>query len=147
MDVVLCRNVLISMSAEKTAEITRRLIEMLAPGGWLIPGPSDPLAGKCLGRPHITPNGIFYRRPDDGRAAKAPAKDIGPLAAPAEGTPMRQPRGAARMRPAQGRTAAGSTRRTSKPATTRAAVPVARSDEHTSELQSLMRISYAVFCL
>src|SRR3546814_936520 len=25
--------------------------------------------------------------------------------------------------------------------------PVLRSDEHTSELQSLMRISYAVFCL
>src|SRR3546814_1311120 len=28
-----------------------------------------------------------------------------------------------------------------------AAVPAARSEEHTSELQSLMRISYAVFCL
>src|SRR3546814_15859752 len=28
-----------------------------------------------------------------------------------------------------------------------AALPVARSEEHTSELQSLMRISYAVFCL
>src|SRR3546814_6211591 len=27
------------------------------------------------------------------------------------------------------------------------AVPVPRSEEHTSELQSLMRISYAVFCL
>src|SRR3546814_6075041 len=27
------------------------------------------------------------------------------------------------------------------------ALPVARSEEHTSELQSLMRISYAVFCL
>src|SRR3546814_5442661 len=26
-------------------------------------------------------------------------------------------------------------------------VPLARSEEHTSELQSLMRISYAVFCL
>src|SRR3546814_2979824 len=26
-------------------------------------------------------------------------------------------------------------------------VPMARSEEHTSELQSLMRISYAVFCL
>src|SRR3546814_6291516 len=26
-------------------------------------------------------------------------------------------------------------------------LPVARSEEHTSELQSLMRISYAVFCL
>src|SRR3546814_6539916 len=29
----------------------------------------------------------------------------------------------------------------------RAAEDMARSDEHTSELQSLMRISYAVFCL
>src|SRR3546814_2829905 len=27
------------------------------------------------------------------------------------------------------------------------AAPPARSEEHTSELQSLMRISYAVFCL
>src|SRR3546814_11112189 len=27
------------------------------------------------------------------------------------------------------------------------AKPVVRSEEHTSELQSLMRISYAVFCL
>src|SRR3546814_4729070 len=26
-------------------------------------------------------------------------------------------------------------------------IPIRRSDEHTSELQSLMRISYAVFCL
>src|SRR3546814_6579491 len=28
-----------------------------------------------------------------------------------------------------------------------ASVPLPRSEEHTSELQSLMRISYAVFCL
>src|SRR3546814_5106167 len=28
-----------------------------------------------------------------------------------------------------------------------AILPAARSEEHTSELQSLMRISYAVFCL
>src|SRR3546814_6290032 len=28
-----------------------------------------------------------------------------------------------------------------------AVIPVGRSEEHTSELQSLMRISYAVFCL
>src|SRR3546814_4396831 len=27
------------------------------------------------------------------------------------------------------------------------AIPASRSEEHTSELQSLMRISYAVFCL
>src|SRR3546814_10384615 len=29
----------------------------------------------------------------------------------------------------------------------RPALPAPRSEEHTSELQSLMRISYAVFCL
>src|SRR3546814_10382532 len=29
----------------------------------------------------------------------------------------------------------------------RAPAPAGRSEEHTSELQSLMRISYAVFCL
>src|SRR3546814_1750364 len=29
----------------------------------------------------------------------------------------------------------------------RAPLPIGRSEEHTSELQSLMRISYAVFCL
>src|SRR3546814_3552414 len=28
-----------------------------------------------------------------------------------------------------------------------ASIPIIRSEEHTSELQSLMRISYAVFCL
>src|SRR3546814_7421079 len=34
-----------------------------------------------------------------------------------------------------------------KPSVTRAIVEKSRSEEHTSELQSLMRISYAVFCL
>src|SRR3546814_6067286 len=33
------------------------------------------------------------------------------------------------------------------PASRSCAVPASRSEEHTSELQSLMRISYAVFCL
>src|SRR3546814_7706169 len=38
--------------------------------------------------------------------------------------------------------------RATTPEATPAAAPVpARSEEHTSELQSLMRISYAVFCL
>src|SRR3546814_5279222 len=35
----------------------------------------------------------------------------------------------------------------SAPSTVAAPAPTARSEEHTSELQSLMRISYAVFCL
>src|SRR3546814_7563395 len=36
---------------------------------------------------------------------------------------------------------------TSPPFSTRASPMQTRSEEHTSELQSLMRISYAVFCL
>src|SRR3546814_2874846 len=36
---------------------------------------------------------------------------------------------------------------TSRPSRPEAAILARRSEEHTSELQSLMRISYAVFCL
>src|SRR3546814_5859798 len=44
--------------------------------------------------------------------------------------------------PGEGLTHAAPTYRTSS-----SAVLIGRSEEHTSELQSLMRISYAVFCL
>src|SRR3546814_2825862 len=53
---------------------------------------------------------------------------------------------AGRAAPACGRLV--SLRRRRQPATDpRAAAAQRRSEEHTSELQSLMRISYAVFCL
>src|SRR3546814_5455216 len=42
---------------------------------------------------------------------------------------------------------AGAAFRRTALASSRPASPLARSEEHTSELQSLMRISYAVFCL
>jgi len=75
IDIIFCRNVLIYMTAKATVDIVRRLIEMLAPGGWLIPGPSDPLAGhRVLSHPFITPHGIFYRRADGELAAKAATK-------------------------------------------------------------------------
>src|SRR3546814_8759306 len=41
----------------------------------------------------------------------------------------------------------GTTRRANCAGPGSAAEPAQRSEEHTSELQSLMRISYAVFCL
>src|SRR3546814_1361190 len=41
---------------------------------------------------------------------------------------------------------AGGGRKTAATARTKAAPAYSRSEEHTSELQSLMRISYAVFC-
>src|SRR3546814_3639235 len=41
----------------------------------------------------------------------------------------------------------GATEPVGRSAATRALTAPGRSEEHTSELQSLMRISYAVFCL
>src|SRR3546814_2156320 len=64
--------------------------------------------------------------------------------------PTRQARDAARGRAGAGaRRARGAhrRRRTAVSAGHRRAHRHARSEEHTSELQSLMRISYAVFCL
>src|SRR3546814_14145903 len=51
-----------------------------------------------------------------------------------------------RSRPAMSPTRAGSSRRALRPGRPRWN-GTTRSEEHTSELQSLMRISYAVFCL
>src|SRR3546814_9634997 len=45
------------------------------------------------------------------------------------------------------RTARGDRRRSALPYLGRSELRYRRSEEHTSELQSLMRISYAVFCL
>src|SRR3546814_20110536 len=60
-------------------------------------------------------------------------------------TTLFRSRGARRRRPAP---PVGGPRRLWHPAWyLRRARPAGRSEEHTSELQSLMRISYAVFCL
>src|SRR3546814_4371081 len=54
-----------------------------------------------------------------------------------------------RNRPGNGHHSTGTTKPACKPTTSRRETwsSTTRSDEHTSELQSLMRISYAVFCL
>jgi chemotaxis protein methyltransferase CheR len=74
MDVILCRNVLIYLDTRTVHAVARRLADCLAPGGWLIAGPSDPpLDEPGLFDVVITPAGILYRAP-------APARD--PAAAP-----------------------------------------------------------------
>src|SRR3546814_2146855 len=68
------------------------------------------------------------------------------LGRPGHAEVLEQDRVAARLRRDAGFAALGS--RGATPASSRGAARVAgRSEEHTSELQSLMRISYAVFCL
>src|SRR3546814_10581945 len=57
------------------------------------------------------------------------------------------PRSAAAPSPAHGRNAALGPGPVRTPSRSADGDPSPRSEEHTSELQSLMRISYAVFCL
>src|SRR3546814_10447934 len=59
--------------------------------------------------------------------------------------PQSRPRGSLSRRPSSSDGRAGSPY--NPYACWRASSPPARSEEHPSELQSLMRISYAVFCL
>src|SRR3546814_7266646 len=64
---------------------------------------------------------------------------------PAPAAPTAVPAARARRRCPRGRTGPG---RCTNRRTASSSPPIrARSEEHTSELQSLMRISYAVFCL
>ena len=63
-DLILCRNVLIYMDGPDVARVARRLFDHLAPGGWLLAGPSDPpLWDHAPFRTAITPAGVVYRRP------------------------------------------------------------------------------------
>src|SRR3546814_3555225 len=55
--------------------------------------------------------------------------------------------GSSRSPPATSRTAGRSVSRTTSASARPSSAWPTRSEEHTSELQSLMRISYAVFCL
>src|SRR3546814_4459992 len=91
-----------------------------------------------------------HRRPDagaDGALHPRPAAPAGGTAAlAAAGRPAAVVRGRRGDRLGAGR--AGEPRRgAARPAGFRAPAAARRSEEHTSELQSLMRISYAVFCL
>ncbi len=63
LDLILCRNVFIYFSREKTQEVSRRLVSLLDGAGWLITGPSDPpLALGDLCEVRATPFGLCYRR-------------------------------------------------------------------------------------
>ncbi|MGH7435653.1 MAG: CheR family methyltransferase, partial [Polyangiaceae bacterium] len=62
-DLILCRNVFLYFEPALVASIARRFAQCLAPGGWLITGPSDPpiQEGELL-EPVVTSQGVFYRR-------------------------------------------------------------------------------------
>src|SRR3546814_9800242 len=81
------------------------------------------------------------------RQGGSPARRTGARKATVRKSAVRKDTAAKKKAPAKAAKATKTAKRatTRKKATRKTAAP--RSDEHTSELQSLMRISYAVFCL
>jgi chemotaxis protein methyltransferase CheR len=62
-DLILCRNVMIYFGTESVARLERRLYDALAPGGWLVTGPSDPALGQHSPLEVVVlPLGVCYRR-------------------------------------------------------------------------------------
>lgn len=62
MDLVMCRNVLIYLTADAVEQVGARLASALAPGGWLVTAPADPLLHVEGLEPAVTSSGIAYRR-------------------------------------------------------------------------------------
>ncbi|MEW5847810.1 MAG: CheR family methyltransferase [Myxococcota bacterium] len=77
LDLILCRNVLIYLDRQTVARIAARLFDALAPGGWLVAGPSDPpLSELAPFETVVTRHGVFYRRGEAGRRIFAPVHSL-----------------------------------------------------------------------
>jgi len=77
LDLIMCRNVTIYFDATATQRLYLALIGALAPGGWLMLGPSDALPAdrRELERVEVT-NAVLWRRIAPVKAAKRPATKI-----------------------------------------------------------------------
>lgn len=99
MHLILCRNVLIYLTPNAIAEVARNLHAALAPGGWLLTSPTDPLLAELAPlAPVIGDASLVYRRdPPAATASSAaawPSHDILRPAppAPAVSVPVAAPR-------------------------------------------------------
>jgi chemotaxis protein methyltransferase CheR len=88
-DVIACRNVTIYFDEAATQRLYTALINALAPGGWLLLGPSDPLPVERdqLERVEL-PSAVLWRRRDPMARPVAP---VVRQAAPATRAPKRKP--------------------------------------------------------
>ena len=77
MDLILCRNVLIYFDKPSIGRVARGLHDVLADGGWLMTGPSDPpLDGLAPFAAVMTDAGVFYRKGDSTRRLSIPVRDV-----------------------------------------------------------------------
>jgi chemotaxis protein methyltransferase CheR len=89
LDLILCRNVFIYLDAKTLRGASERLYAALAPGGYLLTGPSDPLLSSELFQLITTRAGIVYRRPRHEASLVVggigtPARDAAPRSSFAE---------------------------------------------------------------
>jgi chemotaxis protein methyltransferase CheR len=66
-DVILCRNVLLHLTPAAIAVVVPRLVDALAPGGWLLTAPADPPVNDVAGAEGldaviVPAGGVVYRR-------------------------------------------------------------------------------------
>lgn len=73
MDLIWCRNVLIYFSPEARRQVVLRLIDCLAPGGFLFVGYAESLRDFQALEAVQTPDGVLYRKQGGGPRAAAPA--------------------------------------------------------------------------
>lgn len=97
-DLVVCRNVLLYLTAAGGRSVVERLAGALAPGGWLVLGSSDPHhdAGDLL-EPVRTGEGHVYRRPGGPGTAPPPIAARGAARTPAP--PPHRPAGTSATAP------------------------------------------------
>jgi chemotaxis protein methyltransferase CheR len=79
-DLIFCRNVIMYFDPATIAAVEQRLFAALAPGGFLIVGPSDPMPGKHAPfEVRITEHGLCYSRPRVPVLEHAPIAPVEPL--------------------------------------------------------------------
>lgn len=91
VDLILCRNVTIYFGPDATARLYRRLADTLAPGGWLVLGPSDPTPDASSGLAPVCVSGaVLWRRECDVPAAR-PRREAEPPGTVGRGATRRPP--------------------------------------------------------
>lgn len=78
LDLILCRNVFIYLRPETIRRISERFFDALAPGGYLLLGPSDPMLPDERFEILTRPGGVFYRRPvmEAARPPSPPSSEV-----------------------------------------------------------------------
>lgn len=69
-DVILCRNVLMYFSADWQDRIVQRLVQALAPGGWLLTGPCDIPGEEAAALKLISGGPGIFQKPDGTEAER-----------------------------------------------------------------------------